>query len=141
MRRMIVNTPLAGINVSSCGLSARVGGEAHPNLELVLGDDFDLLKNHHTRPLTRELVTESSLILVMEVSHVKRILERFPEAKGKVDTLTHYVGNAGDVKDFGESGQTDVESWLQHCQLLLSPSLKRLVERLSAQADSAHRKD
>lgn len=110
MKRMIVNTPLAGIKVSSCGLTARVGGEAHPDLESVLGDDFDLLKSHHTRPLTRELATESNLILVMEENHVKRVLERFPEAKGKVNILTHYVGNTGEIKDFGESGQTDIES-------------------------------
>ncbi len=118
-----------------------MGGAAHPDLKLVLGDDFDLLKNHHTRPLTREVATESNLILVMEESHVKRVIERFPEAKGRVDTLTHYAGNTGEIKDFGESGQTDIESWLRHCRLLLSPSLKRLVERLGAQADSAYRKD
>lgn len=141
MRRMIVSTPLAGIKVASCGLSARLGGNAHPGLELVLGDDFDLLKNHHTRPLTRELATESDLILVMEDRHVKQVLERFPETEGKVDTLTHFVGGMGEIKDFGESGQTDIESWLRDCLLLLNSNLKKLVQRIGAHFDESHRKD
>jgi protein arginine phosphatase len=140
-KKMILNTRIARIKVSSCGLSARLGGEAHPDLKLVLGDDFDFLKNHRTRLLTREIASESDIILVMEDRQVKHVLQRFPETKDKVDTLTHFVGSTGEIKDFGESGHPNVESWLRECQSLLNSSLKLLVERIIAESDLAHRKD
>lgn len=55
---------------------------------------------HIPAATTAEMVGEAGLILTMTRAHREELLERFPEAKGKVHTLLEYAGfGNGDVAD------------------------------------------
>ena len=131
LRKKLAERRIAGVNVASCGLSARPWGFADRRLSLVIGEAYKLLEDHRSRPLTEREVREADLILGMENRHVDTILERFPETKGKVNLLTAYAGARGEVKDYPDSGQTDVVNWLSQCYSTMLPCLEVVANRLA----------
>ena len=130
LRKKLAERRIVGVNVASCGLSARPWGIADRRLSLVIGEAYKLLEDHRSRPLTEEGVREADLILGMENRHVNSILERFPEAKGKAHLLTTYSGANGEIKDYPDSGQTDVVNWLRQCYLIMLPCLEVVATRV-----------
>jgi protein-tyrosine phosphatase len=130
LRKKLAERKIAGVNVASCGLSARPWGIADRRLSLVIGEAYKLLEDHRSRLLTEQAVREADLILGMENRHVKTILERFPEAQGKADLLTVYAGIDGEVKDYPDSGQADVVNWLRQCYSIMLPCLEVVADRL-----------
>ncbi len=129
LRKKLAERRIDGVNVASCGLSAGPWGIADRRLSLVIGEAYKLLEHHRSRPLTEKEVREADLILGMENRHVETILERFPEAKGKANVITTYAGASGEVKDYPDSGQTDVVNWLRQCYSIILPCLEVVVNR------------
>ena len=130
LREKLAERKIAGVNVASCGLSARPWGVADRRLSLVIGEAYKLLEDHRSRPLTEQAVQEADLILGMENRHLRTILERFPEAQGKVDVLTVYSGARGEIKDYPDSGEADVVSWMRQCYSIMLPCLEVVADRL-----------
>lgn len=135
LRKKLAERKIAGVNVASCGISARPWGIADRRLSLVIGEAYKLLEDHRSRPLTEQAVREADLILGMENRHVKTILGRFPEAQGKVDVLTAYSGMGGEVKDYPDGGQGDVVSWMRQCHSIMLPCLEVVADRLVRSKD------
>ncbi len=129
LRKKLAERKIAGVNVASCGLSARPWGVADRRLSLVIREAYKLIEDHRSRPLTEQAVREADLILGMENRHVKTILERFPEAEGKTNVLTAYTGVSGEIKDYPDSGQTDVVNWLRQCYSTMQPCLGVVADR------------
>ena len=78
------------IKVHSAGLDTTAGKEAHP-LASIAAQQHDLsLQAHVTTPLTQVLVNHADLILVMEQLHYAKLLQLYPEAKGKVFRLGYF---------------------------------------------------
>lgn len=76
-----------GISVRSAGLSAVPGREADP-LTARAAKEFGVdLWSHLAEGLSAQIVRESDLILVMEWAHRVRLLEAFPDARGKTVLL------------------------------------------------------
>ena len=130
LRKKLAERKITGVNVASCGLSARPWGVADRRLSLVIGEAYKFLEDHRSRPLTEREVREADLILGMENRHVKTILERFPEAEGKTHMLTAYAGVNGEIEDYPDSGQTNVVNWLRKCYSITLPCLEFVAERL-----------
>lgn len=88
-----------GINVESAGLS--VFNNAPPALETInvtkeAGIDVSKEKS---KSVTKSLLDKSDVVLVMEDMHKSEILERFPEAKGKVFLLSEYISGGGPARE------------------------------------------
>ncbi len=130
LRKKLAGRKIAGVNVASCGLSARPWGVADRRLSVVIGEAYKLIEDHRSRRLTEQAAREADLILGMENRHVMTILERFPEAEGKTNVLTAYAGVSGEIKDYPDSGQTDVVNWLRDCYSIMLPCLEVVAERL-----------
>ena len=56
------------------------------------------LTNHRAKLFTQD-VTEADLILTMTQSHKDHIINRYPEAKGKVFLLGEFVGDNMEISD------------------------------------------
>ncbi len=85
------------ILVSSAGLSALVGRSAESDAWTVMDREGVDISSHRARQLTRELVSEADLVLVMEMEH-RRIVEMIdPAARGKVFRLGEW--SQADVPD------------------------------------------
>ena len=136
----LVDREIAWGEVTSAGLVASTWGMAHSQLRRVLGPSFRLVENRPSRPLTRELVYGSDLILGMENRHVSQILERFPESNGRVDKITTYAGRDGEINDYPDSGYGDVVSWLRHCHSIMVPCIDSITERLVLERKSPAKK-
>jgi protein-tyrosine phosphatase len=101
-------------NVGSAGSWAEEGCPFHPAAKEVarqLGLD---LSKHHSRPVSKELISQNDLILVMEKGQKEALKIEFPEAKEKIFMLTELSSDpAFDIPDptvcpeesFSEVGQ------------------------------------
>jgi protein-tyrosine phosphatase len=98
------------VTVASAGLAALVGAPVDPvALELMRERGLDIA-GHRARQLTRSLVSEFELILVMEAVHRKAIETQFPTARGRVQRLGRWGGF--DVPDPFRKGRTAFEQSL-----------------------------
>ncbi len=76
--------------VSSAGLGALVGYPPDKNsCSLLLSKNIDI-SEYKARQLTKEMIRQADLILVMELSHKNAIEDIEPSAKGKVFRLGHW---------------------------------------------------
>jgi protein-tyrosine-phosphatase len=130
LRQRLTENKVDGTQVTSGGLVASPWGVAHSQLRRVLGPTYRLVENRHSQPLTQELVSSSDLILGMEDRHVSQILERFPDAEGRVFKITSYGGIEGEIKDFPDSGYGDVYSWLRDCYSKMVPCIDTIAEKI-----------
>lgn len=74
-------------HVSSAGLSARTGRAAHDNAIATAQSMGVSLNAHRARLLTKEIVADSDLIVVMDRMNVAILAERFPEARARAVLL------------------------------------------------------
>ena len=75
-----------------------VGEGADPlGIELAAERGLDLTP-HIAKQVDRRLVNTSDIIIVMDDSHLKRLFDKYPEARGKTFKLAKWMGdkNIGD---------------------------------------------
>lgn len=89
-----------GLEVGSAGLAARPGEPATAEARAVAAAHGLDLEAHRARVLSRELVEDSDLLLVMTAAHRRALLRQFPQVADKVALLKKFAsGRAGDVDD------------------------------------------
>lgn len=84
---------LDNIDVDSAGIAALADHDADAtatSVALTRGID---LSGHRGKQITRALVGQSELILVMENEHLQRLHKRYPESRGKSFKLAKLVGD------------------------------------------------
>lgn len=77
--------------VTSAGLSAFDGSPASDEAIRVMKEKGIDIATHRAKSVSREMVKDADLILVMTLTHKRTVLDRFPETQGKVFTLKEYV--------------------------------------------------
>lgn len=85
--------------VESAGVWARDGYPVHPYVSLLLkvkGIDLSL---YRSRPITREIINQFNLVLVMEKGHKEGLKVAYPETASKVFLLTEMVDQQYDIVD------------------------------------------
>jgi len=88
------------LQTSSAGTWGTTGQPAMPDA-IRLAETYQLNLNYHkSRYLTKEIMSDSDLILVMEKGHKEAIIQEFPACKNRLFLLTEAVGEPpGDVPD------------------------------------------
>ncbi|WP_017445375.1 low molecular weight protein-tyrosine-phosphatase [Gayadomonas joobiniege] len=82
-----------GKKVHSAGISALVDKPADKtSIELMETRGIDIT-NHKARQLTRGLINEAELVLVMERRHLEDISKLAPHARGKTMLLGKWIGD------------------------------------------------
>ena len=113
-----------GISVDSAGLSAMVDYEADATGQAVArGRGIDM-SAHKAKQVTRSLIGQSDLILVMDDEHLSRLHRKYPDARGKSFKLGKLKGDKNIVDPYLKSqsffelvfNEIDeaVETWLPH---------------------------
>ncbi|MAC15847.1 MAG: protein tyrosine phosphatase [Alcanivorax sp.] len=80
------------LTIMSAGLVGLEGRDMESTARAVAEQNGLSCGEHVARKLTGEMCRESDLILVMESSQKERLIQKFPEATGKVFLLTHWNG-------------------------------------------------
>ena len=112
------------IFVDSAGLSAMVDYEADATGQAVAqGRGIDM-SQHKAKQVTRSLIGQSDLILVMDDEHLSRLHRKYPDSRGKSFKLGKLKGDKNIVDPYLKSqsffelvfNEIDeaVETWLPH---------------------------
>ena len=89
------------IQVESYGIAAMEGQPASENAKKVMEMEGIDLSCHKARQFTQD-VLEANLILTMTQSHKDYIIDKYPEAKGKV-CMGEFIGDTMEISDpFGQ---------------------------------------
>ena len=89
-----------GVNVSSAGLSALVDEGADATGLGVARERGVNMTSHVARQLNTAKVAGSDLVLVMDDDHLRRLLKRYPEARGKTFKLGKWLGDKNIVDPY-----------------------------------------
>tara|TARA_X000000950_G_scaffold281097_1_gene377007 strand:- start:287 stop:700 length:414 start_codon:yes stop_codon:yes gene_type:complete len=117
---------IPGIIVSSAGLSALVNKGADATGLAVARERGIDMKEHVAKQLNTSTVTGSDLILVMDDDHLRHLLRRYPEARGKTFKIGKWMGDKNIVDPFQKPASffalvydeidSAIETWLKHLQ-------------------------
>jgi protein-tyrosine-phosphatase len=92
-----------GIDVSSAAVTDMNGIPADPAAVEILHEHGLDDAGHHSKLLTEDIVSQADMIIVMEGIHKKIILDKYPEAEGKIQLLKSFSADYneayGDIKD------------------------------------------
>ena len=90
---------LTDLAVESAGLTAKTGEPPDPvylDMAQTIGLD---LSRHQSKPVTRELLRDADLALVMTGDQKRRLAERYPEFSGKIMLLGHWMDGGVSISD------------------------------------------
>lgn len=87
---MLANELPEDYEVSSAGIAALVGEEAHPRSMDLMRERGLSLESHIARQLDDDLLRQSDLVFTMEKGHSDWIEERWPHARGRVYRWGHW---------------------------------------------------
>ncbi len=121
--------------ISSAGVWALEGSPAAMSaMRAAAARGLDLTQ-HIARRLTRELLEQSDLVLVMEREHLEAIHEKWPELDRRVHLLSRMAGEAGEIEDPIGLPFERVRSLVGELERMLEagwPQVVRLTERAEA---------
>lgn len=87
------------------------------------------LAEHKAKPVSKDLVEWSDLILVMEKSHEDALLASFPEVEGKVLLLRHFARHGSRRRGIADPYGLEYEAY-RFCFLDIQDAISGLVEYL-----------
>ena len=91
LKKLLLKNHRTDIQVSSSGVMALAGmGASLETREVLVGEDIDV-SEHRSQRVTRELVDQSDIILVMEDVHEDKILQLAPGAKNRLFLLKEFA--------------------------------------------------
>ena len=79
------------VQVTSAGLHAIAGTEAHPWAKQASADLGVSLGEHRAKPVSREMVEQADCILAMDFQNKAELLTLYPESRGKIYMLGAYA--------------------------------------------------
>ena len=119
-----------GIIAESAGLIALPGNSATYLAQRVAAEFSVELGEHEAKSVSKDLVTWSDLILVMEKSHQDTLLGCFPEATGKARLIRHFARFGSKTRGIADPYGLEYEAY-RFCFLDIEDAVSGLVEFLS----------
>jgi protein-tyrosine-phosphatase len=129
-RREAIERGLIDFEVSSAGTSAWNGAPASDGGVLVALEHGVDLTGHRARQLTREIVQENDVILVMGPHHLERAEALGGEAKAHL--LTHYAAHGSTDRAVSDPFGGDLEVYRATYEEL-EKEIKRVFDRITAE--------
>jgi protein-tyrosine-phosphatase len=85
------------------------------------------LGGHHSRSVTRELMSEADLVLAMTRGHAEALTAAFPEYGAKVYLLSEMVGQMYDIADPYGGTRFEYAHTARQLERLIEDSYERIV--------------
>lgn len=110
MAAALLADALPDCNVASAGLGALIGMPADPiAISLMHSQHLDI-SGHRATQINSQLATNANLIFTMNADQQRRVLEQYPQVRGRVFRIGHYCGL--DVPDPYQQGREVFEKSL-----------------------------
>ena len=130
--KLVQQRGLNGLAADSAGLTALPGDTATFMAQQVAYEHGVDLAAHKAKPVSKELVSESDLILVMERSHEGAVIKNFPDSAGRIRLLRYYGRFGSTQRGIADPYGLQYESY-RFCFLDIEDAVTGLVESLSTQ--------
>ncbi|MBW2108325.1 MAG: low molecular weight protein arginine phosphatase [Deltaproteobacteria bacterium] len=118
------------LEADSAGLLVLPGNPATPMAQRVAREYGVDLSTHSAKPVSAALVAWCDMVLVMEHSHKKALLEAYPEASDKVVFLRHFARHGSRQRGISDPYGLDYEAY-RFCYLDIQDAVLGLVEHLT----------
>lgn len=102
LKQLLMDKKRTDVQVQSAGISAGKGFPASVNAVAALAEQQIDITAHQSQPITKSLVEDADVILVMEVYHKECIQHAFPTAAKKIKLLKEFGihdDNNPDIQD------------------------------------------
>lgn len=94
----LLKREVPGVEVTSAGIGALEGAPMDPSAAAIAVREGLPIDDHRGRQITRAMVRDHDLIIVMEAGQKTWVTAKFPESRGRVFLASHW-GNGEDVAD------------------------------------------
>ena len=129
LRHEVTNRKVSNVSVSSAGIYAFPGNPPDPVMVDHLQKQGIPVAPHESRQVSEEDITWADLILVMEQAHARDLEVRWPESKGKTESLGRYISEGRDADDIVDPyGKPPYYYRLAQSQITLA--LRTLIEKV-----------
>lgn len=98
------------IRITSAGLHASPGREAHPWAQEASSELGISLADHRAKPLTREMVERADCVLAMDFQNKAELLTLYPEAQQKIFMLSAYAEGPWKYREIPDPYLGDLEA-------------------------------
>lgn len=129
-RQLAAERGLHDLQVSSAGTGAAEGAPVSDGALLVAMEHGIDVASHRSRTLTRELVEDADLILVMGEGHLERV--RALGGEDRVRLLTDYASGGAHARAIGDPFGSGLDVYRQTFEELTG-EIGRALDRLSAE--------
>ncbi len=114
--------------IGSAGTWAREGDPASTGSQMVMGEKGIDLSSHRSRCVTKEMLEEYSLSLVMERNHKEALQAEFPELANRIFLLSEIAGSARDIRDPYGGSLADYRDTARELEDLLTRGFDRIYQ-------------
>jgi len=135
LKRLAQKNGLDDLVADSAGLLALPGNSA-TGLAQKVAAEYDVdLSRHIAKSAKEDIVNRSDLILVMENSHVKNLLDAFPEAEDKVFLIRRFARFGSKDRGIADPYGLNYDAY-RFCFLDIQDGVSGLAEYLSGRNSS-----
>ncbi len=128
LKKFLRKREVGRIVVESAGTGAPVGIPPTSCALLTMVENGIDISRHRSRFLTKELVEEADIVLVMEKAHQRFVEDLLPSAKGRVFLLKKY-GPEGRTEEVQDPIGRDLEFY-RRCYEELEEEIRRTLPRI-----------
>lgn len=114
--------------VASAGVWGMDGNGASSGCVAAVGKMGLDVSGHRAQSVSRELLEQFNLILVMERSHLEALRAEFPELRERIYLLSQIVGRQYDVRDPMGGSAADYDDTAMELEQLLGAGFDRIVQ-------------
>jgi len=129
LKRALAEHGQEGIAVSSAGMHASPGQEAHPRAQVAAWDLELPLDNHRSQLLTAEMVAQADVLFAMDFQNQAELLAQFPEARKKIFMLSTYGEGSQRYREIADPYFGDQDE-ARRCFAVLETCVNNLVKSL-----------
>ncbi|SRR5712692_2441592 len=129
LERALAEHGLEGITVSSAGVHASPGQEAHPHARVAARELGLPLDYHRSKLLTPEIVAQADALFAMDFQNKAELLDRFAEARGRIFMLSAYAGEGQRYREIPDPYFGDQDE-ARRCFAVLQTCVHNLVGSL-----------
>ncbi|MGB8645013.1 MAG: low molecular weight protein arginine phosphatase [Anaerolineae bacterium] len=113
---------------SSAGTWAREGDQSSANAQIVMQRRGLSIQGHRARTVTRELIEEADLVLVMTQNQRDSLRAEFSQSRRKIYLLSELIGMQYDISDPYGNALDEYETCASGLDYLIAKGYPRLAE-------------
>lgn len=117
------------VDSCSAGINAHEDCGATDEVILLLEEEGIDVSFHRARKLTREMIKQADLILVMTADHEKAVREAAPEALDRIKLLKEFTGDVSNGKNITDPFGGSLQVYRETLQEIRTSVLK-LIDKL-----------